>query len=112
MVIHLFVFGSQEKNDERGSGSEAEKQDNNVPPTDPNEILPQISDEDSDDDRPRNELVFKNFFFLKIISGSNLYDIWGVEMLINYLNSILTKNEFKKCYMVILLKFFWLWESM
>lgn len=76
MVIHLFVFGSQEKNDERGSGSEAEKQDNNdVPPTDPNEILPQISDEDSDDDRPRNELVFKNFFFLKIISGSNLYDI-------------------------------------
>lgn len=46
----------ENQDEEKGSGSEAEKQDENMeaPPAD-NEILPNISDEDSDDDRPRND---------------------------------------------------------
>lgn len=47
----------QDKNaDEKGSGSESEKPgENEAQPADTNEILPQISDEDSDEDRPRNK---------------------------------------------------------
>ncbi len=56
-LYDFFSYLEQEKeNDDKGSGSDAEKKDESgVPPVDENEILPQISDEDSDDDRPRNK---------------------------------------------------------